>query len=196
MDFVSKFSPFVQLDIVQIERELRRKILQWAEPRPAAAARPQVALPAGYRPIVAPAARVDLVAVGVSTGGPKIMPEFLRATGRLDCPMVIAQHMPALFTASLARHLAFDTGLDVMEGEDGLELRPRQVVVMTGMGCDGTIGARAFTARGFPVLVQSPESCVVGGMPGAVIEAGVSPLVLSLPEISRRLIRWCVPPGA
>ena len=67
-------------------------------------------------------------------------------------------------------------------------------VVLTGMGCDGTAGAKSFAAKGFPVLVQTPESCVIGGMPGAVVEAGVSPLVLPLSEISRRLIRWCVPP--
>ncbi|MEI8394297.1 MAG: chemotaxis-specific protein-glutamate methyltransferase CheB [Rhodospirillaceae bacterium] len=249
VDFISKSSSFVQLDIVQIDRELREKILHWADPRPTKPARVHPASPdyrpPDYRPIVAPPAKVDLVAVGVSTGGPRIMTDFLRATGKLDCPIVIAQHMPALFTTSFARHLAFDTGLDVVEGQDGMELRPGQIVilpggedsavrkrggrlvlartypsdgtihpsvdalfrsvitatsspvavVMTGMGCDGTAGARSFAAKGFPVLVQSPETCVIGGMPGAVIEAGVSPLVLSLPEISRRLIRWCVPPS-
>ena len=247
VDFVSKSSSFVRLDIVQIERELRQKIAAWAAPRPQAQTpAPRAARGPDYRPIVAPSAQVDLVAVGVSTGGPKLMPDFLRATDRLGCPMVIAQHMPPLFTTSFARHLAFDTGLDVVEGRDGMELRPGQIVilpggedsavrrrggrlmlartfpadgtihpsvnalfasavsatdspvavVMTGMGCDGAEGAKSFAAKGFPVLVQSPETCVIGGMPSSVIESGVSPLVLTLPEISRRLNRWCVAPGA
>ncbi len=244
VDFISKSSSFVQLDIVHIDQELRRKILLWAKPAPGTQP-PRPPHPSAYRPIVAPSTQVDMVAIGVSTGGPKIMADFLRATGPLQCPMVIAQHMPA-FTTSFARHLAFDTGLDVVEGQEGMELLPGRVVilpggedsavrrrggrlvlartypsegtihpsvdelfgsvltatdspvavVMTGMGCDGTTGAKAFAAKGFPVLVQTPESCVIGGMPGAVIKAGVSPLVLPLPEISRRLIRWCVPPNA
>ena len=246
VDFISKSSSFVQLDIVQIDRELRRKILHWAIPKPVSRPRFRVAKPAGHGPIVAPSAAVDLVAIGVSTGGPKIMADFLRATGVLQCPVVFAQHMPPMFTTSFARHLAFDTGLDVIEGHDGMELRVGQIVIlpggedsavrkrggrlvlartyptegtihpsvdalfasaitataspvaviMTGMGCDGTLGAKAFAAKGFPVLVQTPESCIIGGMPSAVIEAGVAHLVLSLTEISRRLVRWCVPPDA
>ncbi|WP_338661702.1 chemotaxis protein CheB [Pararoseomonas sp. SCSIO 73927] len=44
--------------------------------------------------------------------------------------------------------------------------------VLTGMGRDGAEGAAAMRERGMAVLAQSPESCVVAGMPGAVIEAG------------------------
>lgn len=45
-------------------------------------------------------------------------------------------------------------------------------VVLTGMGRDGAAGAARLAERGMPVLAQSPESCVVAGMPGAVIQAG------------------------
>jgi two-component system, chemotaxis family, protein-glutamate methylesterase/glutaminase len=47
-------------------------------------------------------------------------------------------------------------------------------VVLTGMGRDGAEGAAAMAAQGIPILAQSPESCVVGGMPRAVIEAGLA----------------------
>ncbi|MBO1073297.1 chemotaxis protein CheB [Roseomonas marmotae] len=47
-------------------------------------------------------------------------------------------------------------------------------VVLTGMGRDGVAGAAAMAARGMPILAQSPASCVVGGMPGAVIQAGLA----------------------
>ena len=47
-------------------------------------------------------------------------------------------------------------------------------VVLTGMGRDGAAGAAAMGERGMAVLAQSPESCVVAGMPGAVIGAGLA----------------------
>ena len=45
-------------------------------------------------------------------------------------------------------------------------------VVLTGMGDDGTRGARRIRAAGGTVLVEAESSCVVHGMPRAVREAG------------------------
>jgi len=42
-------------------------------------------------------------------------------------------------------------------------------VVLTGMGRDGAAGAAALARRGYPVLVQDAASCVVAGMPNAVL---------------------------
>ncbi|HEU4534180.1 MAG TPA: chemotaxis-specific protein-glutamate methyltransferase CheB [Polyangiaceae bacterium] len=56
-------------------------------------------------------------------------------------------------------------------------------VVLTGMGDDGVEGARAVRDAGGVVLVESPESAVVFGMPGAVVRAGLANHVLSLPAI-------------
>ncbi|HEU4406046.1 MAG TPA: chemotaxis response regulator protein-glutamate methylesterase [Polyangiaceae bacterium] len=56
-------------------------------------------------------------------------------------------------------------------------------VVLTGMGDDGVEGARAVRDAGGVVLVESPESAVVFGMPGAVVRAGLAHHVLSLPAI-------------
>lgn len=47
-------------------------------------------------------------------------------------------------------------------------------VVLSGMGHDGAEGAAAMAARGMAVLAQAPASCVVAGMPGAVIAAGLA----------------------
>jgi two-component system chemotaxis response regulator CheB len=47
-------------------------------------------------------------------------------------------------------------------------------VVLTGMGDDGLIGARAVVAAGGEVLTEAESSCVVYGMPRVVREAGLS----------------------
>ncbi|MBE9606522.1 chemotaxis-specific protein-glutamate methyltransferase CheB [Acetobacteraceae bacterium H6797] len=60
-------------------------------------------------------------------------------------------------------------------------------VVLTGMGRDGTAGAKAMTDRGMPVLAQSPESCVVAGMPRAVINAGYAAETGDPVALGRRL---------
>ncbi|NOY44423.1 MAG: chemotaxis protein CheB, partial [Deltaproteobacteria bacterium] len=57
-------------------------------------------------------------------------------------------------------------------------------VVLTGMGSDGAQGAAAIKARGGAVVAQSPETCVVYGMPRAVVEAGVADAVLPIDRIA------------
>jgi two-component system chemotaxis response regulator CheB len=47
-------------------------------------------------------------------------------------------------------------------------------VVLTGMGDDGTDGARAIGRAGGAVLTETEASCVVYGMPRSVVEAGLS----------------------
>jgi two-component system chemotaxis response regulator CheB len=66
-------------------------------------------------------------------------------------------------------------------------------VILTGMGNDGTRGAGRFARRNLPVLVQRPDTCVVGGMPSAAIEAGVASESLTLDDIAHRLRRWASP---
>jgi two-component system chemotaxis response regulator CheB len=70
------------------------------------------------------------------------------------------------------------------------EARAPVAVILTGMGDDGTAGARAFAERGHPVLVQDPASCAVDGMPTAAIRAGVASEVLSVAAIGRKLNAW------
>ncbi|HVK08897.1 MAG TPA: CheB methylesterase domain-containing protein, partial [Gemmataceae bacterium] len=47
-------------------------------------------------------------------------------------------------------------------------------VVLTGMGNDGTKGAAWIKAQGGRVFTEAEETCVVYGMPRAVVEAGLS----------------------
>lgn len=57
-------------------------------------------------------------------------------------------------------------------------------VVLTGMGVDGLEGAKALKARGGSVIAQSAESCVVYGMPRAVVDAGLADRVLPMEQIA------------
>jgi two-component system chemotaxis response regulator CheB len=52
-------------------------------------------------------------------------------------------------------------------------------VVLTGMGDDGTLGAKEIHREGGVVLAQDAPSCVVYGMPRAVAQAGVASASLS-----------------
>jgi two-component system chemotaxis response regulator CheB len=250
-DFVSKQSAFTQTDLGRIDSELRQKIRQLADHREPPDQRRR-AMPvvgdAGKgqtpgRPACTPRGPIDLVAIGVSTGGPATLGILLRDLGAIAAPVVIAQHMPQFFTACLADSLSQDTGLPVIEGthrqpllpgqvtilpgardgvvapreDSGFELRLTQgdgpvhpsadllfesaamtarrpvAVILTGMGSDGAKGAGRFAHRDLPVLVQRPETCVVGGMPGAAIEAGVASESLTLGQLAQRLRRWAAP---
>lgn len=58
-------------------------------------------------------------------------------------------------------------------------------VVLSGMGRDGSLGARDLVAAGASVVVQDRGSSVVWGMPGAVATAGVATVILPPAEIGR-----------
>ncbi|MCB1772656.1 MAG: chemotaxis response regulator protein-glutamate methylesterase [Gammaproteobacteria bacterium] len=60
-------------------------------------------------------------------------------------------------------------------------------VILTGMGADGTEGARLLKERGATVWSQDQASSVVYGMPLSVVKAGYSDRVLPLPDIGPAL---------
>lgn len=61
-------------------------------------------------------------------------------------------------------------------------------IILTGMGADGREGIRELKRDNSTVWAQNEETCVVFGMPGAVVEAGLADQVLPLQEIGPRLI--------
>jgi two-component system, chemotaxis family, protein-glutamate methylesterase/glutaminase len=74
----------------------------------------------------------DLVVVAASTGGPQTLPNFLRPLCPFSAPIVIAQHIPAVFSRSLADSLASTLGVAVVEAEDGKELTANTVYLLPG----------------------------------------------------------------
>jgi two-component system chemotaxis response regulator CheB len=72
--------------------------------------------------------------------------------------------------------------------------------VLTGMGSDGTKGAKAIKTAGGLVLAQDEATCVVFGMPAEVIKAGVVDQMLGIDDIyqaiEKRVVGLCKPTPA
>jgi len=185
--------------------------------------------------------RVDIVAIGVSTGGPAALDLLVPAIpADFPAPILIVQHMPELFTRSLADRLSSRSKIAVREALDGEAIMPgtafiapggqhmevrlagksphihthrsapenscrpsadvlfrsvamaydakSMAVIMTGMGQDGTAGARQIHACGGIVLAQDEATSVVWGMPGSVVRAGIAHRVLPLRQLASEII--------
>ncbi|TAN44303.1 MAG: chemotaxis response regulator protein-glutamate methylesterase [Nitrospirae bacterium] len=61
-------------------------------------------------------------------------------------------------------------------------------VILTGMGNDGAKGIAEMKRTGARIFAQNEESCVVYGMPKAVVDAGTADKILSLEEIAGEII--------
>ncbi|MFQ5452638.1 MAG: chemotaxis response regulator protein-glutamate methylesterase [Candidatus Zixiibacteriota bacterium] len=57
-------------------------------------------------------------------------------------------------------------------------------VIMTGMGYDGLIGLKEVKARGGVIIAQDEETCIVYGMPKAVVDADIADYISPLDEIA------------
>jgi two-component system chemotaxis response regulator CheB len=77
--------------------------------------------------------RVDILAIGVSTGGPTALSTLLPLLPRdFPVPIVLVQHMPSLFTRLLAERLSCISGHLAREGEPGALLQPSEIWVAPG----------------------------------------------------------------
>ncbi len=77
--------------------------------------------------------RPQIVAIGSSTGGPQALVGMLSGLSpKIDAPIVIAQHMPAQFTAILAEHIGRASRRETREGVEGEVLRNGHIYVAPG----------------------------------------------------------------
>lgn len=76
---------------------------------------------------------MDILAIGVSTGGPNALAELLPAIpGDFPLPIVIVQHMPPVFTRLLAERLNASSRISVREGVAGADLTPGAAWIAPG----------------------------------------------------------------
>jgi two-component system, chemotaxis family, protein-glutamate methylesterase/glutaminase len=77
--------------------------------------------------------KIDIVAIGVSTGGPNALAElFPTLPGDLPVPIVLVQHMPPFFTKLLAERLSSKSPVDIQEGKAGEKLQPGKAWIAPG----------------------------------------------------------------
>jgi len=75
----------------------------------------------------------DIVAIGISTGGPKALAEVIpMLDSNLRVPIVIVQHMPPVFTKALAESLDKKTKLNVVEAANRMRLKPGYIYIAPG----------------------------------------------------------------
>ncbi|MBS1802411.1 MAG: chemotaxis response regulator protein-glutamate methylesterase [Acidobacteria bacterium] len=75
----------------------------------------------------------DLVLIGVSTGGPVALSQLLpRIPADLGVPVLIVQHMPPVFTKSLADSLSERCAIRIHEAVHGEPIRPNEVYIAPG----------------------------------------------------------------
>lgn len=140
-----KLTPIIRLMTAKRQRETAQHVLQQPSAKPLSAvqalsrlaatpikreapAQPVVTAPSAGKP-----AKIDVIAIGVSTGGPNALMTLIpRLPGDLGVPILLVQHMPAVFTASLASSLNAKSQLLVKEGEAGEIVRPNTVYIAPG----------------------------------------------------------------
>ncbi|HEY5949508.1 MAG TPA: chemotaxis protein CheB [Kofleriaceae bacterium] len=98
-----------------------------------------------------------------------------RLIGHLDA-LPIRPHIPAVDEL-------FTSGAQASEGKC-------LGVVLTGMGDDGLVGARAISAAGGSLLTEAASTAVVYGMPRVVYEAGIGARQAALDHIPTEIIRY------
>jgi two-component system chemotaxis response regulator CheB len=153
-DFVAKPAGVSEEDGVDLlHQALAPRVLSFASARaraglasPAAPVGASSRLPSGFF-ASGTADDVDVICIGVSTGGPRALAEMLPALCKVtNLPIFLVQHMPEGFTASLAESLSRTCQAHVREAVDGESVQLATVYVapggrhlLIGRGADGLV---------------------------------------------------------
>ncbi len=134
-----------------------------------------------------PSARVRMVAA--STGAPAALSTLFTHLPPLRTPVVVVQHMPPGFTASLARRLGEVGPMRVEEARDGVAPQPGVVYVAPGgrqlVVRRPTRPCWAWSSRAWDGLLGCRRIKDTGG----VVEAGLADFVLPLERIPEEVAR-------
>ena len=61
-------------------------------------------------------------------------------------------------------------------------------VILTGMGSDGCEGSKVLKEKGGCLIAQNEASCVVYGMPKAIVDNKLANLILDVDDIANAII--------
>ena len=142
VDFIGKPSGSISLNIKDIGREIIDKVIAASTAKvrtkagvfgtPARTAAPAQEFRRMTPPMMG-TGRYDIVAIASSTGGPMALSDLLpKLPKKFPVPIVITQHMPKEFTGSFAKRLNEASQIEVVEGFEGLTLKPGRAVIAPG----------------------------------------------------------------
>lgn len=255
VDFIPKQLSKVSLDIVKIEEDLQQKVKHVSRRRVIAPRSPRLTRTAGATPSAGAAAHAapralttrtgkpvrDIVAIGVSTGGPPAVQKVLsHLPADFPATILIAQHMPAAFTGPFAKRLDGVCKITVKEAQTGDKIGPGLAyvapggkhirldvrggrmelvvtgepadalykpsanvlmesvgnsvgrkalgVILTGMGSDGSEGMKVLKQKGGRSIAQNDASCVVYGMPKAIVDAGLADEIIDIDDMAEAIM--------
>lgn len=240
VDFLTKPSGSTSLTFREVADELVQKIrsAMLIDPK-------RTLLKPSVKPVTPTLKKISLtervVVIGASTGGPRSLDLIIPALPPdFPAPIFLVQHMPPLFTKSLATRLNSMSKITVKEAEDGETVKRGTVyiapgdfhmgvkavnsnvqiyldksekinnvrpavdftllkvseiyrsntiaVILTGMGRDGAKGAFKVKYYGGKIIAEHESTCVVYGMPKAVVEEGYADYVLPADKIAEKLV--------
>jgi two-component system chemotaxis response regulator CheB len=141
-DFVAKPSSGASKDLLLIQEDLQKKVLQVLNMKPGtirqhlrhACDRQTEQQPAPHLAVGVPQLHpIDIVAIGASTGGPPALQSILSSFERqFPFAVVVSQHMPPGFTHAFAERLNRTTRFEVKEAEDGDPVLPGRILIAPG----------------------------------------------------------------
>ena len=241
IDFVQKPTALASEKIFEVSNELIEKVKAAGNIALNRLPTPQPKIAATVEATVAGTHSVDVVVLGISTGGPQALKRLIpQLPADFPVPVVMVMHMPVGYTEMYAAKLNESSNLEVREAAEGDEVKPGCVflaqagrhltlkrhadgkvithldarpfstlhrpsvdvlfqsaaevygnrvlgVVMTGMGSDGKQGAAWIKSQGGLVFTEAESSCVVYGMPGVVVEAGLSDKSVALEDMAHAI---------
>ena len=104
-----------------------------ARPKPAVPATARAREPKGAPRPAGIRSKSEIIGIGISTGGPNALTKMIPMLPKdLKVPVLIVQHMPPVFTASLANSLNKKSALEVLEAKDGDAIKPGTVFIAPG----------------------------------------------------------------
>lgn len=126
---------------------------------PAAPMRPMAGVQTANKGGALRRSKSEIVTIGISTGGPNALNQMLpQLPGDINVPILIVQHMPPVFTKSLAASLDKKCRLQVKEAEDREPLKPNVIYIAPGGKQMKLVAATDGTHRLIKITDDPPEN--------------------------------------